>query len=351
MGPGFLYSERYAILFFCSPMRPPSTLSQGGGVVAFMRLTVDCMKIAITAWQSESGWYGDSVACQAEQAEAMGFHSYWLPENHFGDRRAIPSPLTLLAAAAVRTHRLKLGTTSYLLPIRHPIQAAEEVAVVDQLSRGRLILGLGRGIQDAVFEVFGVPGREKRARFEANLGIMRKAWRGEPVYHPAEGESACLAPLPAQQPHPPLWVAAFGPLALKQVGGLGLPYLCSPIEPLEDLVTNVALHREAAEAAGQRLESTMPVMRTVFISEDAAALAHVKHRLASVVPPRLRRGEAAVDDWAIVGDRHYVRDRLAEYRARLGVTHLIGGGRLPVIEENLLLQSHQWLAEMGEATG
>jgi alkanesulfonate monooxygenase SsuD/methylene tetrahydromethanopterin reductase-like flavin-dependent oxidoreductase (luciferase family) len=58
-----------------------------------------------------------------------------------------------------------------------------------------------------------------------------------------------------------------------------------------------------------------------------------------------------VEEWAIVGDRHYVRDRLAEYRARLGVTHLIGGGRLPVIEENLLLQSHQWLAEMGEATG
>jgi alkanesulfonate monooxygenase SsuD/methylene tetrahydromethanopterin reductase-like flavin-dependent oxidoreductase (luciferase family) len=95
----------------------------------------------------------------------------------------------------------------------------------------------------------------------------------------------------------------------------------------------------------------MPVMRTVFISEDAAAVARVKEKLASVVPPRLRRGAAAVDDWAIVGDRHYARDRLAEYRARLGVTHLIGGGRLPMIEENLLLRSHQRLAEMGEATG
>jgi alkanesulfonate monooxygenase SsuD/methylene tetrahydromethanopterin reductase-like flavin-dependent oxidoreductase (luciferase family) len=107
---------------------------RAGGVVAksWIRGRV---KIAITAWQSESGWYGDTICRQAEQAEAMGFHSYWLPENHFGDRRAIPSPLTLLAAAAVRTHRLRLGTTSYLLPIRHPIQAAEEVAVVDQLSR------------------------------------------------------------------------------------------------------------------------------------------------------------------------------------------------------------------------
>ena len=308
------------------------------------------MKIAITAWYSEPGWDGDTVCRQAERAEAMGFHSYWLPENHFGDPRAIPSPLTLLAAAAVRTGRLKLGTTSYLLPIRHPIQAAEEVAVVDQLSRGRLILGLGRGIQDAVFDVFGVPAREKRARFEVNLEIMRRAWRGEAVHHPAGGEGTRLAPLPVQRPHPPLWVAAFGPLALKQAGGLGLPYLCSPIEPLEDLVANVALYRKAAEAAEQRLEQTMPVMRTVFISTDGSAVARVKERLAASVPTRLRREGVAVEDWAIVGDRHYVRDRLAEYRTRLGITHLIGGGRLPAMEEKLLLQSHQWLAEMSEGT-
>jgi alkanesulfonate monooxygenase SsuD/methylene tetrahydromethanopterin reductase-like flavin-dependent oxidoreductase (luciferase family) len=308
------------------------------------------VKIAITAWQDTSGWSGDSVCTQAERAERMGFHSYWLPENHFSGRQAIPSPLTLLAAAAVRTARIRLGTTSYLLPIRHPIQAAEEVAVVDQLSRGRLILGLGRGIQDAVFEVFGVPGREKRARFAANLEIMRQAWRGEPVAEPGDGEPVRLCPLPVQQPHPPLWVAAFGPLALKQAGGLGLPYLCSPLEPLADLVANIAIHRQAAQAAGRQLEGILPLMRTVFISEDTAAVARVRARLASSLPPGLRRGDVAVEAWAIIGDRHYARDRLAEYRERLGVTHLIGGGRLPVVEERLLLQSHQWLAEMGEAT-
>jgi alkanesulfonate monooxygenase SsuD/methylene tetrahydromethanopterin reductase-like flavin-dependent oxidoreductase (luciferase family) len=307
------------------------------------------VKIAVTAWRAEDGWSAATLCRQAERAEAMGFHSYWLPENHFGDQRAIPSPLTLLAAAAARTDRLKLGTTSYLLPIRHPIQAAEEVAVVDHLSGGRLILGIGRGIQDTVFDVFGLPSREKRARFRSNLDTMLKAWRGENLSENTDGTPVRLAPLPLQQPHPPLWVAAFGPLALKQVGGLGLPYLSSPIEPLDSLVANYSAYEEAAREAGHAPQSTIPVMRTVFISEDPATIARVKGALQDALPAQLRRPGVDINDWAIIGDRHYVADRLAEYRERLQVTHLIGGGRLPRIEEGLLLRSHQWLAELGPA--
>jgi alkanesulfonate monooxygenase SsuD/methylene tetrahydromethanopterin reductase-like flavin-dependent oxidoreductase (luciferase family) len=306
------------------------------------------LEIAVTAWRTQNGWTADSLCGQAEQAEALGFHSYWLPENHFGDRRAIPSPLTLLAAAAARTTRLKLGTTSYLLPIRHPIQAAEEVAVVDQLSGGRLILGIGRGIQDSVFEVFGLPSKDKRARFKSNLDTMLSAWRGEPVFHDPEGQASCLAPLPVQQPHPPLWVAAFGPLALKQVGGLGLPYLSSPIEPLDALVGNYALHREAAEEAGHTLERTVPVMRTVFISDDSKLVSNMKETLASALPPRLQRHNVATHEWAIIGDRHYARDRITEYVEKLSITHLIGGGRLPAVDNASLLQSHEWLAEIAD---
>lgn len=307
------------------------------------------MEIAVTAWRTEDHWTADTLCGQAELAEAMGFHSYWLPENHFGDKRAIPSPLTLLAAAAARTQRLKLGTTSYLLPIRHPIQAAEEVAVLDQLSKGRVILGIGRGIQGSVFEVFGLPSRDKRTRFKTNLQIMLNAWRGEPVYEAQDGTSACLAPLPYQQPHPPLWVAAFGPLALKQVGGLGLPYLSSPIEPLDALVSNYTQHRTAAEEAGHKLESTVPVMRTIFISDNSARVAEVRKSLLTALPQQLRREDVAVEDWAIIGDRHYVGDRIAEYEERLGITHLIGGGRLPALDTAELTQSHEWLTDIASA--
>jgi alkanesulfonate monooxygenase SsuD/methylene tetrahydromethanopterin reductase-like flavin-dependent oxidoreductase (luciferase family) len=246
--------------------------------------------------------------------------------------------LTLLAAVAARTSRLKLGCTSYLLPIRNPLQAAEEVAVLDRLSGGRLILGLGRGMQPAMFRAFGVEPAAKRKLFAANLEVMRRAWRGEPVAE-EEGRPLRLAPLPLQQPSPPLWVAAFGPLALKQVAALGLPYLASPIEPLAALEDNYRLHREAVAEAGLPAVSVVPVMRAVFVAEGARARA-VREGLLRTLPPRLRDGAADTRDWSIVGDQVYVRDRLQECTERLGLTHLILRGGIPGCDVAYQRDSH-----------
>src|SRR5512145_2191338 len=127
------------------------------------------------------------IARQGEIAEGLGYVSFWLPESHFGDAGAIPAPLLLLAAVAARTTRLRLATTSFLLPVRHPIHVAEEVAVLDRLSEGRVILGVGRGFRGALFAAFDVPAAEKRDRFEANLRLIQDAWRGEPVAFEEDG--------------------------------------------------------------------------------------------------------------------------------------------------------------------
>ena len=304
------------------------------------------IEVAVTAWSASAGWRADTLCRQAETAEAMGFHSFWLPENHFGDQRSIPSPLTLLAAVAARTERIKLGSTSYLLPIRHPLLAAEEVAVLDQLSNGRVILGVGRGIQDAVFRAFDIPSGDKRKLFQANLDIMRRAWRGEPVAQDAHGKPICLAPLPVQQPCPPLWVAAFGPLALKQVAGLGLPYLASPIESLDTLEANYQGYHQAIGAAGLAAVSTVPVMRTVFITDNGGLAEQVRTALAGTVPPAMQHKAAAVDDWAIVGDRHYARDKVSQYSERLGVSHLIARGGISGVTGAAQLRSHEQLLDV-----
>ena len=302
------------------------------------------LKIAVTAWMSGTKGLASELAKQGKIAEQMGFHSFWLPENHFGDHRSLPAPLMLLSAVAATTSSIRLGSTSYLLPIRNPILAAEDVAVLDRLSGGRVILGVGRGVQPAMFDVFDIPVKEKRLRFKKNLDIMIDAWRGKPII-PAEGnqESICLAPLPVQTPHPPIWVAAFGPLALKQAGTLGLPYLASPVETLTTLTENYQTHREHAKNAGVTDISATPVMRTLFVSNNKTQVKEVKAALEGGMGHAMRPESATVDDWTIVGEPSYVREKILEYENKTGMTHLIVRGQIPGISNEAQLVNFEQL--------
>lgn len=301
------------------------------------------LHIAVTAWSLDEDGRADRLARQGELAEAMGMHSFWLPENHFGDARSIPSPLTMLAAVAARTSRIGLGTTSYLLPIRHPLQAAEEVAVLDRLSGGRVILGVGRGMAEGMFRAFDVETRDKRKVFKANLDAMISAWRGEPVARTSDGDDVILSPRPVQTPHPPIWVAAFGPLAIKQAGSLGLPYLASPVETLGRLAENYASHANHVAEAGLSPVATVPVMRTVYVSDDVRRNAAVRESLSQSMGHAMREAGAAVDEWAIIGNASRVRDCIDEHIERLGMTHLIARGRIPGVSEDEQVRSHERL--------
>lgn len=306
-------------------------------------MAVPPLQVGTTLWSWRESGSASTLCAQAEQAESLGFDSIWLPENHFSGAGAIPSPLTLLAAMAARTQRIRLGCTSYLLPIRHPLQAAEEVAVLDQLSEGRLILGLGRGIQKPMFKAFGVATADKRTLFERNLAVMRQAWRGEPVGTGQEDEPVVLSPLPAQRPSPPLWVAAFGPLALEQVAGLGLPYLASPLESCSTLAANYARYHELVRRAALPAVATVPVMRTVHVTDSAAQTRALREGLAGTVPARMRERAGAVEDWAIVGESRYVEDSLAHYRESLNLSHLIVRAGIRGVDSVAQLASHERL--------
>jgi len=307
------------------------------------------MKIAVTAWKFGSKGLGVELADQAEVAETMGFDSFWLPENHFTGPTAIPSPLMLLAAISSRTSKIRLGSTSYLLPIRNPILAAEEVAVLDRLSGGRVILGIGRGFQDAMFKIFDIPTKEKRAIFRENLKTMISAWQGKPIER-HDGQELFLSPLPVQQPYPPLWVAAFGPLAIKQAGQLGLPYIASPVESITSLENNIQQHRQHAAEAGHVEIRTIPIMRTVFVTDDSKLERRIKENLETESAARLRDNHVSVEDWAIVGSRQYVDDKIAEYAERLGMNYLIARGRIQGIEDDQQIGSHEALLKLSNVS-
>jgi alkanesulfonate monooxygenase SsuD/methylene tetrahydromethanopterin reductase-like flavin-dependent oxidoreductase (luciferase family) len=309
------------------------------------------LKIAVTAWSLNERNTGAQLAEQAEIAEEMGFHSFWLPESHFNGEASIPSPLMLLATVASRTTQIQLGSTSYLLPIRHPLQAAEEVAVLDNLSGGRVILGIGRGFQQAMFSAFNVPLKDKRKRFSDVLKTMIHAWSGEPVaWDTAEGGSkqpVYLGPLPIQKPHPPIWVAAFGPLALRQAGTLGLPYLASPIETESTLAANYSKHKEHAARAGHGTVDTVPIMRMLFVSKDKKKIREIRERMEKQALGYNRRKPGdKLSDWALIGDPDYVSKSITRYRNRLGATHLIASGRMADIKPKDHIDSMKMLSEL-----
>lgn len=283
------------------------------------------MNVGITPWRPRER-SAAGLSAQAQRAETLGYQGFWLPENHFNPQ-AIPDPLMLLAAVAAATRHIRLATTSYLLPLRHPLQAAEQVAVLDQLSGGRVILGVGRGYAAPMLEAFDVLPRDKRSRFELCLACMLAAWSGRPVSSAgaaADGSGVVVEPLPVQRPHPPVWVAAFGPKALDQAGRLGLPYLASPVEPIAVLERNYARHRAAALGAGHSPAAATPIMRALFVTDAAAETREVRAALEAQARAAGRLPEGArAEDWSIVGEAGYVADRVAEYRQRLGMTHLI----------------------------
>ncbi len=316
------------------------------------------LQVGVTPWREGGDGAANALAEQAEFAERLGFDSFWLPESHFTGHTAIPAPLLQLAAIASRTHTLKIATTSYLLPIRNPIAVAEEVAVLDKLSQGRVILGVGRGFRKALFRVYDVPVAEKRDRFEAALEVMRTAWSGEPVAWEDSDDPASpairVSPLPVQKPHPPIWVAGFGPKAVAQVGRLGLPYLASPIESMARLEQNYARHRDAMSAERRKLPIEVPIMRTVFISREETVLERVRAGLGAQASA-LAQSQAAsirnasgssVDGWAIVGSPEQVAEQIELHRSKLGMTHLIARTQVPGADADAVEASLGMLADL-----
>tara|TARA_A100001037_G_scaffold305562_1_gene346217 strand:+ start:3202 stop:4122 length:921 start_codon:yes stop_codon:yes gene_type:complete len=280
------------------------------------------MKLGVTAWDFED-LSAQSLTRQAKFAEGLGFSSFWLPENHF-DKRAIPDPLMMLASTASGTTTINLATTSYLLPLRHPLLAAEQVSVLDQLCQGRLILGVGRGYSSAMLQAFDVEPTKKRQIFEEALALMRLAWSGQPISL-AEGKAeVILDPLPVQEPHPPIWVAAFGPKALSQAGRLGLPYLASPMETVGKLEDNFRIYSKSVESSGHQVSDIKPLMRLVYVTERVSEIEAIRKKLddfSTRRPSDLASTDSS--EWAIIGGTSEVRDKINEYVGRLSINYLI----------------------------
>ena len=204
--------------------------------------------------RSVAGLY-DEVIGQCALAERLGYEAFFTAEHHFHEYGAVPDPAVLLTAMAARTSRIRLGTAISVLPFRNPLTVAESYAMVDMLSGGRLVLGVGSGYLAHEFEGFGVSPEEKRDRFDEALEVLRLALSGGPVdfdgrYHKVDGVTLNVAPV--QRPVP-IHVAVLRPEAAWHVGKAGNSIFCVPyasVAGMEDVETLFRSFVEGRAEAG-----------------------------------------------------------------------------------------------------
>jgi natural product biosynthesis luciferase-like monooxygenase protein len=149
---------------------------------------------------------------QIELVDELGFCDAWVTEHHFNEYGGtLPHPPTFLAAAARTTHRVRLGVAISVLPLHNPLQVAEEYAMVDAISNGRLEFGVGRGSTSREFEEFRIDATDSAVRMREAADIIRRAWTEDALTFHGEVfdyDEVRVLPKPVQQPHPPFWVGA-----------------------------------------------------------------------------------------------------------------------------------------------
>jgi alkanesulfonate monooxygenase SsuD/methylene tetrahydromethanopterin reductase-like flavin-dependent oxidoreductase (luciferase family) len=205
-----------------------------------------------------------------EIMDQTGYDAVWLAEHHFSGFSVCPSVHVMGAHVAARTRRLRIGTAVSLAAFYHPLRLAEEVALLDVLSGGRVNWGAGRGFDRTEFENFGVGTAESASRFREAVEIVLAAWRHERLHF--EGryfrfDGVEVLPKPLQRPHPPVWVAASSESAIEWAAQQGHSILMDPHAAHVEIARKRELYRAQLAANGHRLEGReIPMARLLAVA-------------------------------------------------------------------------------------
>ena len=306
----------------------------------------------------------------AQEAESLGYDSVWFAEHHFSNYGYIPNPLLMATRVAAETSTIRVGTAVLVLPFWDPLRVAEDIALTDQLTGGRLEVGVARGYQPFEFRRFGLDQTESRERTEESLAIINAALSGEPFtfngkFH--QIPETTIYPRPWQQPSPPIWLAASTQESFDIGGQYGLRPLTTlsgrPVSVLEQAWANLQRSRErypwapldfgvqaqvVVTLSDERARSQME--HFLYQSRQSTALRSGReHVVSGVSEPLPFEGEPDLDEMfenrTLSGAPPTVIKKLERFRAAANISMLSlvlhGGGMTPktVLESMRLFAS------------
>jgi alkanesulfonate monooxygenase SsuD/methylene tetrahydromethanopterin reductase-like flavin-dependent oxidoreductase (luciferase family) len=308
------------------------------------------------------------VLAEAELAERLNYDAFFSAEHHFHHYGVVPNPPLLLATIAARTKRLRLGTAISILTFHNALTLAETYAMLDTLSNGRLLLGVGSGYLPHEFAGYNVNGAEKRERFDENLSLVRRLLSGERVTH--EGKFATvrdvqLNVLPVQK-QIPTFIAALRLEAAYHVGRQGLGLLGIPyasLDHFDDLPQFVDDYRRGRAEVGLPVESAEPneivCLHTHVAETDAEAERIARDPFDLYVATRLYARKCNYDDvirtgLALFGSPETVANKMIALR-EMGIRHVMtmqnfGGMAAADVERSMRLMAQEVMPRVQRAT-
>lgn len=283
--------------------------------------------------------------------DQSGYDAVWLAEHHFGSYSVSPSVLLMGTHIAAKTSNIRIGTAITLAAFYHPLRLAEEIALLDILSGGRVNWGAGRGFDAVEFKAFGVDRKDSYPLFHENIEIVLEAWRNERLtYHGKyySFDDIEVLPKPLQKPHPPTWIASSSPEAIEWAAGQGHDILMDPHAPHIEIGRKRAFYKAELERHGFSDEGRdIPMARLLAVAEteDAArsvAAAGAQWMFSSYMEPGLnnvlsdlrsyegraegedtRSAERYLKDVIIYGTPDSVADQLLQLQEEINLHYLL----------------------------
>ena len=268
--------------------------------------------------------------------DGAGYDAVWLAEHHFSTYSVCPSVHIMGMHVADITRRLRIGTGVSLAAFYHPLRLAEEVALLDNLSGGRVNWGAGRGFDRKEMEVFGVGREESYARFRENVDVVLRAWRDEPLDYEGRFNTyreVEVLPKPLQAPLP-TWIASSSPEAIDWAAGEGHAILMDPHSTHIETASKYARYRAALVEHDHHNSQDTPMARLIAIARTDQAAEEVARQGAKWTldsyaapgpgaPSKEERIERYVDEVIIHGSPAKVVDELKRLEEEVPLNYLL----------------------------